>query len=88
MLLHIGEKDFQCEVCEKNFSQKHHLKYHMLTHTKVKIHGCDICMKKFSRKDNLDFHFRTVHLGENPYGCKKCDGKWYASRSGRDKHLR
>ena len=60
----------------------------MLTHTKLKAHECDICYKKFSLKHNLDFHFRTIHLGEKPYGCKECDGKWYSQISGRDYHLR
>ena len=88
MLVHTGKKDFQCEVCEKKFSQKAHLQSHMLTHTKVKAHECDICYKKFSRKDTLDFHFRIIHFGEKPYGCKECDGKWYADHSGRNYHLR
>ena len=88
MLVHTGKKDFQCDRCEKKFAQKSDLKRHVLTHTKLKAHGCDICYKKFSLKHNLDIHFRTVHLGEKPFGCKECDGKWYASCSGRDNHLR
>ena len=60
----------------------------MLIHTKVKAHECDICYKKFARKPDLTMHFRILHLGEKPFGCKQCDGKWYASCSGRDKHLR
>ena len=59
MLFHTGTKDFKCEVCERKFLYKGHLKTHMLTHTKVKAHECDICMKKFSQKSNLVQHFRN-----------------------------
>ena len=86
MLLHTGEKDFQCQVCEKKFAQKGNLKLHMLTHTKVKAHECDICKKKFSQKSNLVTHFR-IHLGEKPYGCAEC-GKWFTHPSGRNQHIR
>ena len=86
MLVHTGEKEFQCEVCEKKFSRQEHLKRHMLTHTKVKTHECDICSKKFSLKDHLVQHFR-IHLGKKPYGCAEC-GKWFTHSSARSKHIR
>ena len=47
----------------------------------------DICYKKFARKSDLTRHFRILHLGEKPYGCKHCDGKWYATSGGRNYHL-
>ena len=86
MLVHTGKKNFKCEVCENNFSQKSNLKTHMLTHTKVKAHECDICKKKFSQKSSLVTHFR-IHLGEKPYGCSKCE-KWFTDSSNRDTHIR
>ena len=58
----------------------------MLIHTKIKAHECDMCMEKFSLKGNLVQHFR-IHLGEQPYGCSKCE-KWFTARSTRDNHLR
>ena len=86
MLVHTGKKDFQCEVCEKKFSQKGTLQCHMLTHTKVKAHECDICKNKFSMRSNLVQHFR-IHLGEQPYGCAKCE-KWFTQTGSRDSHIR
>ena len=86
MLVHIRNKYFQCEVCEKKFSQKAHLKTHMLTHTKAKSHECDICKKKFSRKCSLVEHFR-IHLGEKPYGCAEY-GMWFTHGSNRNTHIR
>ena len=54
--------------------------------TKVKAHECDICKKKFSRKCSLVQHFR-IHLGEQPFGCSKCE-KWFTDCSNRDRHIR
>ena len=52
MLVHSCKRDFQCEVCDKQFSHKDDLKLHMLIHTKVKAHECDICNKEFALKGN------------------------------------
>ena len=86
MLVHIGKKDFNCEVCGEKFTLKGNLKQHMLTHTKVKAHECDICKKKFTYKSHLVEHFR-VHLGEKPFVCAKC-GKWFTQAAGRYKNIK
>ena len=57
-----------------------------MTHTKIKAHVCDICKKKFSQKSSLISHFR-IHLGEQPYGCSKCE-KWFTEIGNRDRHIR
>ena len=33
LLIHTGEKSFQCEYCEKKFSKNHNLKQHLRIHT-------------------------------------------------------
>ena len=86
MLVHSCKRDFQCEVCDKQFSHKDDLKLHMLIHTKVKPHECHICKKKFTQKGNLVQHFR-IHLGEKPFGCSECE-KWFTASFTRDKHIR
>ena len=58
----------------------------MLIHAKVKAHECIICYKTFTQKGDMIKHFR-IHLGEQPYGCAKCE-KWFIQISTRDRHLR
>ena len=59
MLVHTGKKDFQCEVCEKKFSQKSHLVQHFRIHLGEKPYGCAKCEKWFTRSDTRDQHIRT-----------------------------
>ena len=61
--------------CERNFSEKSHLKRHQLSvHLKTK-HACDKCEKTFHNKDSLRNHVRFVHEGKG-YICDKCDKRF------------
>ncbi|XP_063448964.1 zinc finger protein 347-like isoform X1 [Mytilus trossulus] len=72
---------FKCEVCNKDFSQKGHLREHMLSHTTDKQWMCQRCGKTMKYSRSLQRHvFRCKALDteqkkkvEEQYQCPQCD---------------
>lgn len=73
------EGDFQCEVCNRIFSNLRLFRIHRRMHyPQNKAWACDQCGKKYSSRNLLEEHINT-HTGLRPYVCGQC-GKDFASK--------
>lgn len=54
---------FPCPVCQRTFTHKNSLAYHVRTHAGERPHQCEICGKSFFANGALKVHMR-VHTGK------------------------
>ncbi|CAL4195409.1 unnamed protein product, partial [Meganyctiphanes norvegica] len=52
---------YQCNQCDKAFSDNNNLKIHMRKHTGEKPYHCNQCDKTFSQNGHLKQHLRVHH---------------------------
>src|SRR5688572_14316187 len=64
--IHTRQKSYQCQICQKHFSQCSKLTRHARVHTGEMPYQCQICQKRFFQSSNLAVHAR-IHTGEKSY---------------------
>uniref|UniRef100_A0A3P9PSI5 Zinc finger and BTB domain containing 24 n=1 Tax=Poecilia reticulata TaxID=8081 RepID=A0A3P9PSI5_POERE len=85
LLVSTGQKSYDCDKCEKTFTQKKQLKSHYRVHTGKSLPECDLCHHKFMDAAQLKKHLRT-HTGEKPFTCEIC-GKCFTAKSTLQTHI-
>ncbi|XP_039286674.1 zinc finger protein 98 isoform X2 [Nilaparvata lugens] len=66
------EKQFECDLCDKVFSQNSLLNDHINIHSGKKGLKCEFCDKSFSRRSSLKGHVK-IHTGDSPFLSENCD---------------
>lgn len=71
-LTHLGEKPFECTICNRKFGYKHILLEHQNLHYGNRPYACPVCNKRFAARSNLVQH-RNVH--RKTFTCHMCGKK-------------
>jgi KRAB domain-containing zinc finger protein len=80
MVSHVGtqteDKPYECNICDKRFSQLNHLAAHKITHIEDKPGFiCDVCNKSFAYASSLKVHM-GAHNGDKPHECDVCNKRF------------
>ncbi|OWF34703.1 zinc finger protein 208-like [Mizuhopecten yessoensis] len=84
MAEHILKKQYQCDMCFKQFPRLSGLKRHMTVHVNDKKYICDICGKRFEQTTGLKMHMR---FHQQSIKCEKC-GRCFSKRAQLSLHMK
>ncbi|WAR29093.1 ZN287-like protein [Mya arenaria] len=65
------QNPYTCDVCDRSFAQRHHLKRHKMSHNE-KTYSCSICNRTFKEEFYLQMHAR-VHTRQVGGVCDICE---------------
>ncbi|XP_077283337.1 uncharacterized protein LOC143909293 [Arctopsyche grandis] len=86
-LLHLNDKNFKCDVCDKWFFYKHQLNAHQRSHVGMKKFSCDMCGRKCESASKVRKHIRAVHLKIKTHQCSAC-GKLLTDQQSYKDHMK
>ncbi|OXA54477.1 zinc finger protein 211-like [Folsomia candida] len=77
MMVHRGEKRYQCDICEARFVIKISLENHRRTHTGERPFSCPHCEYAFKTKRNLSNHIQKIdtpgYIAPIRHRCSHCE---------------
>ena len=86
--VHQNMGKFKCDSCEKTYSNKNALSYHVSNKhndkNKEEIPQCKLCESKFTTDESLCQHMETIHQGEGQktiFECEKCGDNFSMKKS-------
>ena len=82
----VRERNYKCEVCNKDFLSYHHLVEHSHVHQDTRDFICENCGKGFATSRSLELHMVT-HTGIKNFACKTCN-KQFARKGEVEDHER
>eukprot|EP00116_Pleurobrachia_bachei_P004101 sb/3464363/ len=74
-----SSKSYECQICNKKFSDRNHLARHQIVHTGERHFKCEYCGTMFTTQHAKNRHVRRAHTGEKPFACTHCGKRFTAS---------
>jgi KRAB domain-containing zinc finger protein len=74
-----NKKGFPCTICDKKFSRRTKLEYHMRRHNDERHFICTICNKSFHDSVRLKAHIER-HSTDKKFKCDDCDAGFVCKR--------
>ena len=83
--VHKNNGKYKCETCEKTYSNKNALSYHVSNKheesNKEEKPCCKLCPSEFTTEANLQKHVETVHTDTSQFDCEECGVKFNQEKS-------